>query len=140
MQFDQARDRLLTGQVDRNDWFDLRFRTLHHHQRIEQHNALGFAGPRIDLIPHQLYIADEVARRHAPRVLLADEVGLGKTIETGLILHRLLLTGRIERALILVPDSLTHQWLVELLRRFSLNVSLLDEHQSQAHGSAEKPV
>ncbi|MEA2119532.1 RNA polymerase-associated protein RapA [Halovibrio sp. HP20-50] len=135
MQFDQARDRLLTGQVDRNDWFDLRFRTLHHFQRIEQHSALGFSGPRIDLIPHQLYIADEVSHRHAPRVLLADEVGLGKTIEAGLILHRLLLTGRAERALILVPDSLTHQWLVELLRRFSLNVSLLDETQSQAHGS-----
>ena len=135
MQFDQARDRLLTGQVDRNDWFDLRFRTLHHYQRIEQHSALGFSGPRIDLIPHQLYIANEVANRHAPRVLLADEVGLGKTIEAGLILHRLLLNGRVERALILVPDSLTHQWLVELLRRFSLNVTLLDETQSQAHGS-----
>lgn len=135
MQFDQARDRLLTGQVDRNDWFDLRFRTLHHYQRIEQHSALGFSGPRIDLIPHQLYIANEVANRHAPRVLLADEVGLGKTIEAGLILHRLILNGRVERALILVPDSLTHQWLVELLRRFSLNVSLLDETQSLAHGS-----
>ncbi|XGA80377.1 RNA polymerase-associated protein RapA [Halomonas sp. CH40] len=135
MRFDQARDRLLTGQVDRNDWFDLRFRTLHHYQRIEQHSALGFSGPRIDLIPHQLYIADEVANRHAPRVLLADEVGLGKTIEAGLILHRLLLAGRAERALILVPDSLTHQWLVELLRRFALQVTLLDEQQSQAHGS-----
>lgn len=134
MQFNQARDRLLTGQVDRNDWFDLRFRTLHHYQRIEQHAALGFGGPRIDLIPHQLYIADEVAQRHAPRVLLADEVGLGKTIEAGLILHRLLMTGRASRALILVPNSLTHQWLVELLRRFSLEVTLLDETQSQAHG------
>ncbi|QJQ96002.1 MULTISPECIES: RNA polymerase-associated protein RapA [Halomonadaceae] len=133
MQFDQARDRLLTGQVDRNDWFDLRFRTLHHHNRIEQNPALGLAGPKIDLIPHQLYIADEVSSRHAPRVLLADEVGLGKTIEAGLILHRLLLTGRAERALILVPDSLTHQWLVELLRRFALEVRLLDEHQSLAH-------
>ncbi len=135
-QFDQARDRLLTGQVDRNDWFDLRFRTLHHHHRIEQNPALGLAGPRIDLIPHQLYIADEVSRRHAPRVLLADEVGLGKTIEAGLILHRLLLTGRAERALILVPASLCHQWLVELLRRFALEVTLLDEQQSQAHGDS----
>ncbi|PSJ21266.1 RNA polymerase-associated protein RapA [Halomonas sp. ND22Bw] len=134
MQFDQARDRLLTGQVDRNDWFDLRFRTLHHHHRTEQNPALGLAGPRIDLIPHQLYIADEVSRRQAPRVLLADEVGLGKTIEAGLILHRLLLTGRAERALILVPASLTHQWLVELLRRFSLEVTLLDEQQSLAQG------
>ena len=136
MQFNQARDRLLTGQVDRNDWFDLRFRTLHHFHRIEQNPALGLAGPKIDLIPHQLYIADEVSRRHAPRVLLADEVGLGKTIEAGLILHRLLLTGRAQRALILVPDSLTHQWLVELLRRFGLEVTLLDEQQSQAYGDA----
>ncbi|KAA0013190.1 RNA polymerase-associated protein RapA [Billgrantia pellis] len=136
MQFDQARDRLLTGQVDRNDWFDLRFRTLHHHHRIEQNPALGLAGPRIDLIPHQLYIADEVARRHAPRVLLADEVGLGKTIEAGLILHRLLLTGRAERALILVPASLVHQWLVELLRRFALEVTLLDEQQSLAQAES----
>ena len=134
MQFDQARDRLLSGQVDRNDWFDLRFRTLHHYHRVEQNPALGLSGPRIDLIPHQLYIADEVARRHAPRVLLADEVGLGKTIEAGLILHRLLLTGRAERALILVPASLSHQWLVELLRRFALDVTLLDEQQSLAHG------
>src|SRR5699024_6490087 len=94
--------------------------------------AMGLAGPKIELIPHQLYIADEVSRRHAPRVLLADEVGLGKTIEAGLILHRLLLAGRVERALLLVPDSLTHQWLVELLRRFSLEVTLLDEQQSLA--------
>ncbi|SHF65729.1 ATP-dependent helicase HepA [Modicisalibacter ilicicola DSM 19980] len=136
MQFNQARDRLLTGQIDRNDWFDLRFRTLHHHHRTEQNPALGLAGPKIDLIPHQLYIADEVSRRHAPRVLLADEVGLGKTIEAGLVLHRLLLSGRAERALILVPDNLTHQWLVELLRRFALEVTLLDEQQSQAHGEA----
>lgn len=132
MRFDQARDRLLTGQVDRNDWFELRFRTLHHYHRTEQNPATGLAGPKIDLIPHQLYIADEVSRRHAPRVLLADEVGLGKTIEAGLILHRLLLSGRAERALILVPDSLTHQWLVELLRRFALEVTLLDEQQSLA--------
>src|SRR6185436_11598087 len=50
----------------------------------------------------QLFIAGEVASRLLPRVLLADEVGLGKTIEAGLILHRLHLTGRAERVLILV--------------------------------------
>jgi ATP-dependent helicase HepA len=48
----------------------------------------------VDLIPHQLYIASEVARRELPRVLLADEVGLGKTIEAGLILHRLLISRK----------------------------------------------
>src|SRR5690606_5078535 len=73
-----------------------------------------------------LYVAGQIADRHHPRVLLADEVGLGKTIEAGLILQRRLLTGRSERILIVVPDSLAHQWLVELLRRFNLGFSLFD--------------
>ncbi|GHC27901.1 RNA polymerase-associated protein RapA [Kushneria pakistanensis] len=139
MQFHQARDRLLTGQIDRNDAFNLRYRSLQHLARIERHPGFGLSGPRIDLIPHQLHIADDIAGRRLPRVLLADEVGLGKTIEAGLVLHRMLLTGRVERALILVPDSLTHQWLVELLRRFSIEVTLLDEQQSQARGGDGNP-
>ncbi|MCK5880260.1 MAG: RNA polymerase-associated protein RapA, partial [Sinobacterium sp.] len=83
-------------------------------------------------LPHQLYIAKRVAERAAPRVLLADEVGLGKTIEAGLILHHQLITGRAERALIIVPDSLLHQWLVEMLRRFNLSFSVLDEGMCEA--------
>ena len=77
----QPKQRLLTGQFDPPHWFDLRHRTLEALNRWQQSEGLGLAGPRIDLIPHQLYIAHEVARRPAPRVLLADEVGLGKTIE-----------------------------------------------------------
>jgi ATP-dependent helicase HepA len=64
-----------------------------------------------------------VGRRHAPRVLLADEVGLGKTIEAGMILHQQLLSGAAERVLIVVPETLQHQWLVEMLRRFNLRFS-----------------
>jgi ATP-dependent helicase HepA len=86
----------------------------------------------MDLIPHQLFIADEVANRLQPRVLLADQVGLGKTIEACLILHRLILTGRAERVLILVPEPLVHQWFVELLRRFQLSFSLYDEERCEA--------
>jgi ATP-dependent helicase HepA len=84
------------------------------------------------LIPHQLYLASEVSGRMVPRVLLADEVGLGKTIEACLILHRLLLTGRAQRVLILVPDSLVHQWFVELLRRFNLWFHIFDEERCDA--------
>ncbi|MCF5223164.1 RNA polymerase-associated protein RapA, partial [Pseudomonas syringae] len=62
----------------------------------------------------------------APRVLLADEVGLGKTIEAGLVIHRQLLSGRANRVLILVPENLQHQWLVEMRRRFNLQVALFD--------------
>ncbi len=63
------------------------------------------------------------------RVLLADEVGLGKTIEAGMILHQQLLSGAAERVLIVVPETLQHQWLVEMLRRFNLRFSLFDDER-----------
>src|SRR5262249_1779183 len=56
----------------------------------------------------------------------------GKTIEACLILHRLILTGRIERVLILLPESLVHQWFVELLRRFNLWFHIFDEERCRA--------
>ena len=124
--------RLLAGQFDPPNWFDLRYRTLLALGHWQQSPVLGLAGPRIDLIPHQLYIAHEVANRPSPRVLLADEVGLGKTIEACLILHHLLITGRASRALILVPEPLVHQWLVELMRRFNLRFRIFDEETCQA--------
>ncbi|MBL3528052.1 MAG: RNA polymerase-associated protein RapA [gamma proteobacterium endosymbiont of Lamellibrachia anaximandri] len=130
--FNKPQDRLLAGQIDPMNWFDLRYHTLKKLGQQEKSPTYGLSGARIDLIPHQLYIAHEVATRPAPRVLLADEVGLGKTIEACLILHHQLLTGRASRALILVPDPLVHQWLVELMRRFNLRFSILDEERCQA--------
>lgn len=120
-------ERLMAGQADPNEVFDLRLRTLKAQARFRQSEVRGYLGGRLELIPHQFYILDQVARRPIPRVLLADEVGLGKTIEACLILQRLLLTGQAKRVLILVPESLTHQWFVELLRRFNLWFSLYDE-------------
>lgn len=126
VQFSTPRERLFAGQIDRHQHFHLRYQTLHYAHAHRQAPYFGLAGPRVQLLPHQLYIAHQVANRYAPRVLLADEVGLGKTIEAGLILHQQLLTGRVKRALIVVPASLQHQWLVEMLRRFNLSFTLLD--------------
>ncbi len=120
-------ERLLAGQVDPGEVFDLRFRALQAQARFRQSDVRGFLGGRVDLLPHQFYILHEVALRQVPRVLLADEVGLGKTIEACLIVQRLLAVGRVRRVLILVPESLTHQWFVELLRRFNLWFSIYDE-------------
>jgi len=127
--FNKAEERLFAGAMDPPELFDLRAAALTHQHHRRKSEIRGFAGGRIDLIPHQLYIAAEVAGRLAPRVLLADEVGLGKTIEACLILHRLILTGRVERALILVPESLVPQWFVELLRRFNLWFHIFDEER-----------
>ncbi len=128
-QFSQPQDRLFAGQVDKNAHFELRVATQEHLHRQQQSDSYGLAGPRIQPLSHQLYIAHQVSRRHAPRVLLADEVGLGKTIEAGLILHQQILTERVNRALIVVPETLTHQWLVEMLRRFNLHFTVLDEER-----------
>ncbi len=127
-----ADDRLIVGDVESPNAFALRRATLQydHSRRISP--VSGFVGGRIDLIPHQLYIAHAVSSRYAPRVLLSDQVGLGKTIEACLILHRLLLSGRISRVLILVPDSLIHQWFVEILRRFNGWFNIFDEDRCKA--------
>ena len=125
----RPRQRLLAGRFDRDVWFELRYETWRRGVAAAASPVLGLMGPRISPIPHQLYIATEVARRTAPRVLLADEVGLGKTIEAGLILHRLLAAGRVARALILVPEPLLHQWLVEMRRRFNLRFALFDRER-----------
>jgi len=130
-------DRLFAGDVDSPQTFALRRETLQHDYRRRLSAVKGFVGGRIDLIPHQLYIAHEVSSRYAPRVLLSDQVGLGKTIEACLILHRLLLSGRISRVIILVPESLVHQWFVEVLRRFNLWFHIFDEERcASLDGSA----
>jgi ATP-dependent helicase HepA len=132
VQFSTPRDRLFAGQIDKHEHFYLRYLTLDLQNQHRQSSIIGLAGPRVQLLPHQLYIANQVAQRHAPRVLLADEVGLGKTIEAGLVLHQQLMTGRVARALIVVPATLQHQWLVEMLRRFNLAFTLLDEARCNA--------
>jgi ATP-dependent helicase HepA len=126
IQFRLASDRLFAGQIDPLAWFALRYHSLEHNSRLLQSSLWGLGGARAQPIAHQLHIAREVADRIAPRVLLADEVGLGKTIEAGLVIHRQLLSGRASRVLILVPENLQHQWLVEMRRRFNLEVALFD--------------
>ena len=132
MSFSKPEDRLLAGHTDPITVFDLRAEALTRQAAVMQSPSRGFIGGRVDLIPHQMYIANEVASRLKPRVLLADEVGLGKTIEACLIMHRLHLTGRADRVLILLPEPLLHQWFVELLRRFNMLFSLFDEERCEA--------
>ncbi|MGB0415229.1 MAG: RNA polymerase-associated protein RapA [Coraliomargarita sp.] len=136
--FSKPEDRLINGQVDPKEAFELRHETLGRLSVARQSSVAGFVGGRIDLIPHQLYIASTVANRYLPRVLLADEVGLGKTIEACMILHRLHLTGRAGRVLILLPESLVHQWFVELLRRFNLWFTLFDAERCEAITAANE--
>ncbi|MCF7985583.1 MAG: RNA polymerase-associated protein RapA [Thiohalocapsa sp.] len=139
LQLNRPAQKLLAGRLDKDAWVRLRRRTRERAGAWSASAVRGLAGARISPVAHQLYIAAEVAGRYAPRVLLADEVGLGKTIEAGLILHRMLLEGRARRVLILVPEPLLHQWLVELLRRFNLRFSLFDVERIAAGEIGRNP-
>ena len=132
IKLNRPQDRLFTAQFDPEKSYILRHDTLNKKHQLSTSDVNGLYGARMSLIPHQLYIAHEVAQRPSPRVLLADEVGLGKTIEAGLILHHQLVSGRAQRILIVVPDALLHQWLVEMLRRFNLKFSLFNEERCKS--------
>lgn len=86
---------------------------------------------RIDLRPHQAYVAGTVLMDRLPRYLLADEVGLGKTIEAGIVIHDLMERKPKAKILILSPSTLTQQWLCELYAKFSGRVFHLLELRSK---------
>ncbi|MBP8199114.1 MAG: DEAD/DEAH box helicase family protein [Nitrospira sp.] len=83
--------------------------------------AAGLTSAKIDLLPHQVVLTHRVTTAAPRRFLVADEVGLGKTIETALILRELASRGELERALMVVPAGLVNNWHRELNEVFNLN-------------------
>lgn len=83
-----------------------------------------FSRSRIALLPHQLWVCKRVLESWPARWLVADDVGLGKTIEAGLILTPLLSSGRVRRLLVLAPASLVEQWQVRLREMFDIRISI----------------
>ena len=131
IELNQPQQRLLTGQIDNATLFETRYKAVQHLHKLDQTQVRGLLAPRTLLLPHQVYLAQEVGTRHAPRVMLADEVGLGKTIEAGMIIHQQLHTQRAKRVLVLTPEPLMAQWLVELRRKFNLRFDLLNQERME---------
>jgi len=136
-------ERLAAGDIDNVEDFANRLDALLL-RRIREARGLGsFLGGRIRLFPHQLYAAEQATRADPVRWLLADEVGLGKTVEACLVLNRLLHTGRAQRVLVVAPATLTVQWLGELWRKYHQVFVLLDDDRLQdvarEHGSDFNP-
>ncbi|MEE2743358.1 MAG: SNF2-related protein [Bdellovibrionota bacterium] len=130
----RPKERLLSGLADSLRSHQLRQLALEQKNRLATFKGRGLMGARLSLIDHQIYVANEIASREIPRVLLADEVGLGKTIEACLIIHYLLIRERAKRILIVVPNSLTYQWFVELLRRFKLSFTIVNQETRLENG------
>jgi len=82
-----------------------------------------FSRSRIALLPHQLWVCHRVLRRRPIRWLIADDVGLGKTIEAGLVLWPLLSKRIVERLLVLCPAKLVEQWQVRLREMFDIRLN-----------------
>ncbi len=147
-------EQLARGKIDRYGDFVNRLDALRL-SRLREADGLGsFLGGRIRLFPHQLYVASRACGIHRQeaedgetrqpiRWLLADEVGLGKTVEACLILNRLIHTGRARRTLVIAPEVLTVQWLGELWRKYNQVFVLVDERRlldvEKEHGGDFNP-
>ena len=83
-----------------------------------------FSRSHIDLLPHQLWVCHRALQQWPIRLLIADDVGLGKTVEAGLILWPLLSSGKVRRLLILAPASLVEQWQYRLRMLFDIRTSM----------------
>ena len=122
-------ERLALGDLDDVDDFITRMNILHL-LAIREADGLGaFLGGRVRLFPHQLHVAERASATDPVRWLLADEVGLGKTIEASLILNRLVHAGKVNRCLVVAPETLTVQWLGELWRKYHQVFTLLDSER-----------
>jgi ATP-dependent helicase HepA len=140
MTFSDPDKRLLAGQVGKPREFALRYRTHQFRKDMLGSRVRGLVGARMELLDHQISIAHEVASRHHPKVLLADEVGLGKTIEAGMIFHRLYVTGQIGRVLVVAPSQLVHQWMVELYRRFNHMFTVIEEDLFRSEEKGDQTI
>jgi ATP-dependent helicase HepA len=119
-------ERLAAGEIDETEDFLTRLDILHLLATREAGGLGSFLGGRVRLFPHQLHVAERATARIPVRWLLADEVGLGKTIEAALVMNRLLHTRTIDRCLVVAPEALTVQWLGELWRKYHQVFTLLD--------------
>ncbi len=126
---------LLTGQID--DPAAARLRLL---ARLIQHSyeydpGAGLSNARLEPQLHQAFVAHRVvARKLVPRMILADEVGLGKTIEAGLVIKELRARGLADRVLIVAPASLKQQWQVELASKFNESFDIIDGDAAKHFG------
>jgi SNF2 family DNA or RNA helicase len=111
---------------------------------VEMWSRPGFdtflSQPRLDFEPfdYQWQTAQTVLRRMRGRAILADEVGLGKTIEAGLVLSELRMRSLADRALVVVPAGLTEQWREELERKFALPTAMAGKAEWDA--GSDHPV
>jgi superfamily II DNA or RNA helicase len=121
-------ERRTGGHVDADQRERIIFQFLRDLPHLLNADRLGLETCTVRPWPHQTRVSDTIVKHFPERFMLCDEVGLGKTIEAGLAIRQLVLSGVVRRALILVPKSVLVQWQEELYEKFVLNVPRYDGH------------
>ncbi len=128
---------LASGRAGPASAFALRSRVVRL-EALRRADSLGaLLSSRVHVLPHQVGAAGRILSDRIPRFVLADEVGLGKTVEAGLVFAGLRQLGIAERVLVAVPEHLSFQWLAELFHKFNALFTLLSEDRIRELGGAE---
>ena len=131
------------GQIGSYKKFRLGLVTRHHRLAHLHDDLVSLGHTRVDVKPHQVGVVHRVITNYPHRFLLCDEVGLGKTIEAGMILKELRTRGVVKRCLIIVPPNLRRQWQFELRTKFNEVFSILDadtvRHLQRTEGYTDNP-
>jgi superfamily II DNA or RNA helicase len=138
---DQALDpasRMLNGEIGTPRQFNLQLVTRFYRLEHLHNDLVSLGDARVDVKPHQVGVVHRVVTNYPHRFLLCDEVGLGKTIEAGMILKELRARQQARRALIIVPPNLLRQWQFELKSKFNevfsiLNTATVQYLRTQGH-------
>ncbi|MGA8830285.1 MAG: helicase-related protein, partial [Desulfomonilaceae bacterium] len=102
------------------------FQFLRDAPNLPNGDLVGQETATVDLWPHQKKTVNDVVSAYPSRFMFCSEVGLGKTIEAGMALRKLIISGKVKRCLILTPKSVSRQWQEELYEKMCLNVPLYD--------------
>ena len=117
---------LLQGNIGRAEPYGLRLQALYLKHAYRFDPCAGLSNARIEPELHQVYVAHRVVSKLRPRMILADEVGLGKTIEAGLVIKELRARRLLDRVIIITPASLTLQWQQEMRSKFNEDFEVID--------------
>jgi len=123
---DQVADLHPRHEAVSSEWFDLRTEALQLKMAHEQGQLLSISNSLVRLEPYQLACVNQVMQKLRQRALIADDVGLGKTIEAGLILKELEARNRANSVLFLVPAHLQKKWIRDMERFFDIDLTVAD--------------
>jgi ATP-dependent helicase HepA len=116
---DDPVERMRSGQLGGADDFNMRAIAAEYWLAHRYSPLVSLSQARVNLMPHQVFVAHRVVSQYPHRFMLCDEVGLGKTIEAAMIIEELRARGQAQRVLILVPSGLQRQWQFELKTKFN---------------------